>query len=57
MSVSTQFIGKDAVLHLFVFESNEQLNRAETVVMMASNGEIEKADKNRSSKFESVNSK
>jgi hypothetical protein len=57
MSVSTQFIGKSVVLHLLVFKSNEQLNRAEIVAMMASNGEIEKDDKNRSSKFESVNSK
>jgi hypothetical protein len=57
IAVNTQFTGKDAVLRLFVFESSEQLNRAETVAMMESSGEIEKADKNLSSKFESVNSK
>jgi hypothetical protein len=49
MSVSMQFIGKGAELHVFVFETSERLNRAETVAMMASNGEIETVDKNRSS--------
>ena len=49
MSVSTQFIGKGAELHAFLFETSEQLNRTETGATMASNGGIEKADKNRRS--------
>jgi hypothetical protein len=48
-SVSTHFIGKCAELHQFVFEISEQLNRAETGAVMASNCEIKKADKNCSS--------
>jgi hypothetical protein len=57
MSVSRQFIGKSAELHVFVFETSEQSNRAETGAAMGRNGEIEKADENSSSSFESVNSK
>ena len=46
MLVSTELVGKGGVLHVFIFETSENLKRVETGIMMASNCEMEKSDKN-----------